>query len=335
MKPTVSVIIPVYNAEETLDRCVSSVVSQSLKNIEIILIDDGSKDESSRLCDGWGLRDARVRVIHQENSGLALARKIGIQHANGKYVGFVDADDYVDVEMYESMLNLALKEGGADVICCRLKKKYSSGKVLYDYPDYGVLRMTGVEALIAMNRLDGFEPSLASKLIKKTLFDCVQFDASVTIGEDYRASVQLLLHSNQAISMPNAFYNYIQNPISMCYKGYAGNGHATLDSYTEVKNLQTNEGASTNPELEKSAVEYWILQEMAVVISMVKADVYDWGVVKRIQGDVRKSIKQYLISKAPLYLKICALLISICPQLLLISYKLFKRLVLDGKACKK
>ena len=104
-KPLVSVIIPVYNVENYLKRCIDSVVNQSLRNIEIILIDDGSLDSSSKICDEYKVLDERITVIHKQNEGLGMARNTGIDIASGKYIAFVDSDDYIESNMYELLYN--------------------------------------------------------------------------------------------------------------------------------------------------------------------------------------------------------------------------------------
>ena len=110
----ISVIVPVYNVEEYLDRCVESILNQTYTNLEIILIDDGSTDGSERKCDEWSKRDRRIIVIHKENGGLSDARNVGIERSKGDYIAFVDSDDYIRSDMYEILLN-NLKDNDADV----------------------------------------------------------------------------------------------------------------------------------------------------------------------------------------------------------------------------
>ena len=100
-----SIIVPVYNTEPYLCRCIDSVINQTYRNLEIILVDDGSADGSGRICDAYAETDARVRVIHQKNGGQANARCAGIEVAKGKYLGFVDSDDWIACEMYENLLH--------------------------------------------------------------------------------------------------------------------------------------------------------------------------------------------------------------------------------------
>lgn len=111
----VSIIVPVYNVENYLERCLDSLINQSLKEIEIILIDDGSKDNSPKICDMYAERDSRIRVIHKQNQGLGMARNTGLDVAKGEYVVFVDSDDFVSTDAYEEMYN-RIKIDGADML---------------------------------------------------------------------------------------------------------------------------------------------------------------------------------------------------------------------------
>lgn len=113
----ISIIVPVYKVENYLSKCLDSMICQTYKNIEIILVDDGSPDNSGKICDDYAKKDSRIKVIHKENGGLSDARNAGLKIATGKYIGFVDSDDYISVEMYEKLYNQAKKED-ADIACC-------------------------------------------------------------------------------------------------------------------------------------------------------------------------------------------------------------------------
>jgi len=130
-KPKVSIIVPIYNAEEELRKSVDSILAQTEKNIEIILVDDGSKDQSLKICEQYAEMDSRIRIIHQENAGVSAARNRGISIAIGEYIGFVDSDDWIDCEMYESLLREA-KKTGADIVMCDARTVYENGKIQMD-----------------------------------------------------------------------------------------------------------------------------------------------------------------------------------------------------------
>ena len=117
MKDLISVIIPVYNVDKYLERCIDSVIVQTYSNLEIILVDDGSNDDSGIICDRYAKFDDRIKVIHKKNGGVSSARNEGIKYCNGKYIGFVDSDDYIDSTMYEYLYNLLISND-ADISCC-------------------------------------------------------------------------------------------------------------------------------------------------------------------------------------------------------------------------
>lgn len=123
--PELSVIVPVYRAENFLNKCVESLVNQTFRDLEVILVEDGSPDRSGELCNQWATKDPRIRVIHQENSGVSAARNRGIREARGDFLGFVDSDDWVDLHMYETLLQGDLQ---ADVIMCDVLTVYEDGR---------------------------------------------------------------------------------------------------------------------------------------------------------------------------------------------------------------
>ena len=129
--PKVSIIVPIYNVEKYLDRCMESLLNQSLNDIEIIMVDDGSPDNCPEMCDEYANKDSRVRVIHKQNAGLGFARNSGLEVATGEYVAFVDSDDYVEIETYKILYNEA-KASNADYVCCGYNR-IKNGKCVWKY----------------------------------------------------------------------------------------------------------------------------------------------------------------------------------------------------------
>lgn len=122
----VSIIVPVYNAEKYLDRCIKSIVGQTYSHLEIIIVDDGSKDESGKKCDDWAVKDSRIQVIHKQNSGVSDTRNAGIERAKGEYIAFVDSDDYLDFEYIDKLYGNILTQK-ADIVSCNFEAKYEAG----------------------------------------------------------------------------------------------------------------------------------------------------------------------------------------------------------------
>ena len=124
--PLLSIIIPVYNVEKYLNRCVQSIVDQTYKNLEIILVDDGSPDNCPAMCDAWAKRDCRIKVIHKKNGGLSDARNAGMAIANGELMGFVDSDDWISPEMYQ-LLYERLEADNSDISACGVEMVWEDG----------------------------------------------------------------------------------------------------------------------------------------------------------------------------------------------------------------
>lgn len=190
----ISIVVPVYNVEKYLDKCVSSIVNQTLKDLEIILVDDGSTDSCGMLCDAWAEKDSRIAVYHKPNGGLMSAWKYGVRKASGDLVGFVDSDDWVDSDMYEKML-AAANETGADMVCAAFVREFEDGRQSFEtnylepgfYSREQILTEISPYLFISQKHHDRIlYPSRWSKVFKRELLlsvlaDC---DESVTIGED-------------------------------------------------------------------------------------------------------------------------------------------------------
>ena len=132
MNKLISIIIPVYNVSTYLDRCLNSITNQTYRNLEIILINDGSTDKSGRICDAWASKDPRIKVLHTSNQGIAAARNCGLHIAHGDYIGFADPDDWVEPDMFEKLAG-SLEQYNADIAICGFEEKW---------PDYSVLKVS-------------------------------------------------------------------------------------------------------------------------------------------------------------------------------------------------
>ena len=207
----ISVIVPVYNVENELERCVHSVCKQTYKNLEIILVDDGSNDNSGNLCDKLAETDRRIKVIHQKNAGLAGARKTGFQMSNGEVITFVDSDDYIEFDMYEVMLK-KMKETNADIVFCdynSLKKEKSEKR--YFLKEDKIL--TKFEALkyLANDEIKSF---MWNKLYKREVLNVNDFYVG-KLMEDYLCMPDIFNRCNTVLYVRGAFYNYVRRDNSI------------------------------------------------------------------------------------------------------------------------
>lgn len=204
MDDLISVIVPIYKVEEYLDECISSIVAQTYKNLEIILVDDGSPDNCGAICDDWAEKDSRIRVIHKENGGLSDARNAGLSMANGDYIAFVDSDDWIDLRMYEKLL-LAMKREDCDLVACNILSCYPERQVPYGCETYTV---GGSEVFLSMLYDDTrFPVSAWNKLYRRELWDDIRFPIG-KICEDAFTTYLLVDKANKIAQIPEALYCY-------------------------------------------------------------------------------------------------------------------------------
>ena len=215
-EPLLTVIVPVYNTEKYLFKCVDSLLHQSYENLEIFLVDDGSTDGSPQLCDRFGAEDNRIHVIHKENGGQALARNRALMECNGAYVTFADSDDWLEEDAYEAMMALA-KKSGADVVCCgRYNVKEKTGeKTLGLCPEEEEI-LSSEEMLKKMFTWDGCDCSPCDKIFKASLFDTLRFPEKSGF-EDIAILYQLILKAEKTALLPKPCYNYLQRAGSTSY----------------------------------------------------------------------------------------------------------------------
>ncbi len=214
----VSIIVPVYRCEKYLERCVCSILNQTYNNIECILVDDGSDDNSPKICDSFCNKDKRVRVLHQKNFGVSVARNAGLEAATGEIIGFVDSDDFIDETMIEELILPFLTDQRVDVSICNIRRmKDNSSKIYsfsYNFSD-GVYPGKQLADLTLMpNEIDGF---VFIKLFKKYIIDKerIRFDKDIKYMEDVLFSFQYLMHCNFGYVTSKNLYNYFVNENSV------------------------------------------------------------------------------------------------------------------------
>lgn len=211
MKCLVSIIVPVYNVEKYIDRCVESLISQTIDETEIILIDDGSTDSSGEVCDQWGKRESRIRVIHKENGGVSSARNEGIKISQGKYIGFVDPDDYVADDMFVSMIEV-IQNNDIDLVCCNYSK-FEEEKVPIPVTNSVQGEMTATEAIKHLLTWDGIVTSFVwDKLYKQEIVKQMTFSPALSVGEDTLFIFQYLSNCRKLhILQKHCYYYFLRS----------------------------------------------------------------------------------------------------------------------------
>lgn len=221
----ISIIVPVYKAEKYLAECVDSILNQTYRNLEVILVDDGSPDNCPKICDGFAAKDARVRVIHKENGGVSTARNAGLDAASGEYVTFVDSDDYIDASMYENMMDI-VRTYSCDIVMCDCVKEYGDHQTLYTHnirPGFYNISQLRAEYYPHLLMMENVEyPATISNwllLFRRNLATEIRYLTGVRYSEDLLFGAQLMYNAHSFYYMKGqAYYHYVMNPQSATHR---------------------------------------------------------------------------------------------------------------------
>lgn len=224
----ISVIVPIYNVEKYICRCVDSILNQTYKNIEIILVDDGSPDNCPKICDEYAAKDSRIRVVHKKNGGLSDARNAGMAVANGEFISFIDGDDYIDCDMLLDLFG-CITEDESDIVSCGVRWVDEDGKVIInDCADTHTV-LNDAEAMKEL-LLDGLlKQHVWNKLYRTSVIRNILFEKG-KCNEDVFWSYQAIGNSHRISILPKVHYNYIQRSNSIMGVGYSEKWLDALDA---------------------------------------------------------------------------------------------------------
>ena len=234
MGEKISVIVPVYNVEQYLERCIDSIINQTYTNLEIILVNDGSTDNSGKLCDELAKKDERIRVIHKENGGLSDARNRGIDEAESDLVGFIDSDDYIDSDMYEVLLK-NLNNTDADLSMCALYDVYNNtpeaqvtNKETWELSSEQAIKMVMEAKILSVTAVN--------KLYRKSLFSDLKFEVG-KIAEDAFIMIKLLDKCKKIVATNEKKYYYVHRENSITTQKFSTKFLNVIEAYEQNSNI--------------------------------------------------------------------------------------------------
>lgn len=203
----ISIIIPAYNIEDYLERCLDSVLEQTYHNLEILVVDDGSTDNTARIIDKYADKDSRIIAIHQKNQGVSMARNNALDLATGDYIGFVDGDDMIDIDMYRTLV-MCMEKENVDIAHCGYQMVFPNRIDYYYNTKEKILldRESGVYELLVGSRI---EPGLWNKLYKSSLFDDVRLVKGVQETEDLLCNFELFMRAHNSYFIDVPLYHYM------------------------------------------------------------------------------------------------------------------------------
>ncbi|MEG1847961.1 MAG: glycosyltransferase family 2 protein [Lachnospiraceae bacterium] len=303
----ITIIVPVYNIIEYLPRCVHSICSQTYRNLEIILVDDGSTDGTDRLCDELGQEDARIKVIHQNNAGSSAARNTGIRAATGDYLGFVDSDDYVEPRMYELLIE-AIDKYDCPVAQAARRELTESGEELPPIciPPETTLCYSPTDFLKELLLHKG-DCSFCTKLIDAVLFQHRLFPEGV-LNEDFNLLVHLLQDIEGIVSIPQQMYNVCYRIGSNTRKLSKGDFSRVYGDCVDNADMVETLVNARYPELHRYAVRFALFQRMEyllhIPIAQMTADHVQYcGMISYLRSHIKDTISNpYLTKRNKIYI---------------------------------
>lgn len=315
----VSIVVPVYNVEKYLQRCVSSILGQTLQDIEIILVDDGSRDSSGKLCDEYAKEDSRIVVVHKENGGLSSARNAGIDVATSPYIGFVDSDDYIDEEMYEKLYNW-ITENEADIAMCELCHCYEDKEITKrTNTEFGVVN--DEQAIRLVMEGNKATVSAVNKLYKTSIFDKVKYPVG-KLTEDAFVIVEVLMQARKVVYSTEELYYYVHRKNSITTSRFKKKDLNVLEAYSKNRELIKKNYPALRDVADMRCIwaHFYVLDKM-----MLSKELEEKDIQKKIIKTLRKNYK--FIMKNELF----NISRKIAMTLLMINQKLYKVCVLVNK----
>lgn len=287
-----SIIIPVYNLVKYLDRCIRSIVSQSFDDFEILLIDDGSSDDSRVLCDDWKGCDQRIRVFHKPNGGVSSARNLGLEQADGEFITFVDGDDYILPGMYERMIALQL-DHNADIVICGFSQEQNDGSFVPYYSCNELKTLSQQEQVKCLLTNTYYTCSCCDKVFKRKLIETLRFDIKITHYEDLLFCYKAMKQSRMAVFTSEPFYRYCANDNTSASRKPFGDKQMTM---LDVWDYIHNDGLQCFSEL-KDVINNQYYRNYIMCAMMAHSANYQSKVArKRMKGVIGRSLPNILFS---------------------------------------
>ena len=304
--PKVTVIVPVYNVEPFLEECVQSILAQSYENIEIVLVDDGSTDNSGKMCDGFRLKDDRIVVIHKENGGLSSARNAGIEAAAGDYYLFVDSDDVISPAMIDTMVSKAI-EYDTDIVSSLITEDMA----LLETGDREKVKTFTVPEGLKSIFSDGLVVTSSSgKMYAASLWDDIRFPTD-RIFEDFATIYKVIMASKgMIVSFEDYNYYYRPNPNSITKASFSHKRMQFYDVASSVMSDMQNEYSGLVPVIRKRVTR----QSISYYRDMSKSGYDDKEDIRYVIRMVRKGIFKYLFSSYNFKSKMYGVMIALFPR---------------------
>lgn len=293
INPKVSIIVPVYNVENYLENCIESILNQTLQDIELILVNDGSTDGCRKICDEYAKKDNRITVIHKDYGGVSSARNAGLDISKGKYIGFVDSDDYVDLEMYDKLYKLC-ESNNSDIAVCKLGRVIN-GKLINNEENLFIKDLNNNEAIEELFKGILYRFSLCNKLFKKSCFKEISFPEG-RIHEDLSTTYKLFANADKVTYTNYIGYFYVKRNNSILTKTYNEKRIEAFIGWNEIIEFMDK----NYPNLMNQTVlcfGYMVVDHIYYILSQLDDNSNKKKLLKKIRDTIKPNYKRIIFNK--------------------------------------
>ncbi|MDN4526722.1 glycosyltransferase family 2 protein [Fictibacillus fluitans] len=292
MTPVISIIIPIFNVEQYLVKCLESIRQQSYENIEVLLVNDGSTDQSLSICERFAFQDKRFKVINRVFKGVSAARNAGVAAAQGQFIGFVDGDDYIDKDMYQTLYHLCI-ENECDISICKLGREVN-GKVI-NFDTHGFTKvMSNEEAMRELFKGILYRFSLCNKLFNKKCFQDVSFPEG-RIHEDLSTTYRLLAQANKISYTNFTGYIYVKRENSILTSHYTKKRLQAFIAWEEILLFMSNRYSKVFNEV-IACFTFACMDHVNYICSQINNKQEKEGYIKKLQTFLRKRYMDILFN---------------------------------------
>lgn len=281
--PKISIIVPVYNVEKYIHRCIDSILHQTFKDFELILVDDGSLDNSGKICDEYAKEDDRIKVIHKENGGLSDARNVGLDIAQGEYIAFVDSDDWIEKDMY-SILYENIRKYNADISICKTRKIFDS-TVDNNITTNNCIILNNEEAFDCLFNNKYYASHACDKLYKKSLFDGIRYPVG-KLYEDMFTTYRLFEKANKVVFSDYIGYNYFQRKDGIVNSKFRPEKLDYIRAFNGIFDL----GYSKYPKSINSITISYVLANTTLITDICRAGYKDKSIISELIRNIRENL---------------------------------------------
>ncbi|WP_214714315.1 glycosyltransferase family A protein [Exiguobacterium sp. s151] len=319
MLPLISVIVPVYNAEKFLDKCIQSILNQTYTNLEVLLIDDGSTDNSISICRKYQMNDARVKVVQKINGGVSSARNIGLLNSKGEYISFVDSDDYLEINCL-NILYGALIDNECTISCSSLIYETVEGKRINDF------KSVSHDVIFTINNYDMYNRSVYNKLFHKSCLNTKKgpllFDETLHYGEDALFTIVAFSNAKKIIRLSTGLYHYVIHENS-AMQNFSHKSLTEIQAWSKIIKVVSPFSKAT-----REAKAQYSLNSQRILINVYRYRSNETELQTSLLKDVRKYRNEVLKSShIPVKNKVYFYIFSFNPKVYINVLKIGKKIL--------